>query len=165
MITMSILRILLIFVLGISVVAAIPVSPMTSSIQRRDPGFKEKIFGVKPKPISTKEEAKQRWNGLWTAVIHITVPSTRSDSVGYYSHDPNPQTVISYDVYMKISNGVLEVVWPRGGYSLKTLLFTPPMYGWSRVPKYDRKRVMGAMNVSSPSRFQQSDFLHVMVIL
>ena len=162
---MFILRILLIFVLGISVMVVIPVSPMMSSIQQRDPWLKEKIFRVKPKPILTKEEAKQWCNGLWTATICITGPLTRSDRAGYYSHDPNPQTVISYDVYMKISNGVLEVVWPHDGYSLETLLFTPPMYGWSQVPKYDRKHVREAVNVSSPSQFQQSDFLHVMVIL
>jgi len=93
------LRALLILVLGISVVAAIPVSPMTSSIHRR--GFGETVrgqLGMVPKPLprpATEDEAKQRINGLWSTEIH----------------DPSPPHS-ALTVHVKIANGELEGLTP-----------------------------------------------------
>lgn len=87
---MLFLRTLLIVVLGISVaVAAIPVSPMTSGIHRRDPRFEEtmrKMLGMKPKAVDLPEDeelAKQRLNGLWKISLQMNPKASSKHPPGF----------------------------------------------------------------------------------
>lgn len=152
---MLFLRTLLIFALGISVVAAIPVSPMTSSIHRRDPWFREaveKALGKAPKLPSTDEEAERRLSGLWVQLIDVLVKAPKGLGVSTYK--------MPYYVYMRITNNEVLQIWSDPKVTLPPdILYSTD--GWAR----EQKGAIKDMIVSSPSRFQQSDVLYVMVML
>ena len=113
---MLFLRTLLIFVLGIFVVAAIPVSPMTSSIYRRDPGLRAAVLNkLGREPFldvpADENEAKNRLDGLWTVVKKLPPPASEdsppSDRV------PNLRSYRNCIVHAKIARGELVILWPR----------------------------------------------------
>jgi len=109
---MIFLRTLLIFVLGISVVAASPVSPMRSSIHRRTLFGKVKnaVTHTKPLPMpSDANDAKPRLNGLWTAIVDENIIGV--DRVDLVSKAD--LAAKSYDVYLRITNGELRQFWPE----------------------------------------------------
>lgn len=127
---MLFLRTVLIFVLGISVVAAIPVSSMTSSIDRRT--FRG-MLGMQPKPLltpTTLKEAKERINGLWTITIRLGQ--------------------VEQNIYAKFANGEFVELWPEVPSVSKTLeaSMSAP---WTWI------RDIELLKVSGLSRFEQSD--------
>jgi hypothetical protein len=135
---MLFLRTVLIFVLGISVVAAIPVSSMTSSIDRR---MFRKILGMQPKPLltpTTLEEAKERINGLWTTTASLETRLGR----------------VEQDIYAKFANGGFVELWPNV-VSASEILKARKFESWTRIQNIEHLK-----SVSGLSRFEQSDVDH-----
>ena len=144
------LRTLLILVLGISVVAAIPVSQMTSSIHRRDPGLgealKDKIKYIMTPALdmpADQAEAGKRLNGLWAAVKKLP-PSNWPEGIPH--HHPR-----GYNINAKIADGKLVMIWPRW-HGLNTLLNAPTGV-WKRVDEDG----IDLLKVSSPSQSHTCD--------